>query len=204
MVTVEQDDLSIYSIFNSHETPGSISTGSSAGHQLVDSSSTFNDIPSAIYAHQNYSPAPHCMYEQPNYSVPTEDQQSSAVSSYPWWHSRAIATTPTTATASNNNSATQLHHRTYPYGNSNYVPLHQHQQQSTSPTDERSSSVQSYVSSPSCTSIQSPVMQRSPANAASNNFASNSNSPVAHQSTNQALGQQQINFQELYSPVCRF
>lgn len=222
MIQVEQDDLSIYSIFNSHETSATTSSGgSSSGHQqqqLADSSSTFSNS-SAIYPHHNYSPTPHCMYEhQFNiYSLPTEhqqqqlqQQQGSLVTSYPWWHNnRAVAATPTAITASNNNSATHLH-RTYPYGNSNYVPLHQQQQQSISisPTDERSSSAQSYVSSPSCTSIQSPVI--SPANAAaSNNFAaynnSNSNSPVAHQSTNQALGQQQsTNFQELYSSVCRF
>ena len=177
---VEQDDLSIYF---SHD-PASV--GSSAGHQIVDNnSSNFNNT-SSIYAHHHYSPAAHCMYEQQNYSLlPTEHQQSGGTvsSQYPWWR--------------NNGS----HNRAYPYGSSNYVPLHQQQQQqSSSPIDERSSSAQSYASSPSCPSIQSPAI--SPANVV-NNFVynSNSNSPVAQQSANQGLTQQQPNYQELYSPV---
>ena len=146
------------------------------------------------YSHPTYpsvaagSLVSNCMYEQHAYA---EHQGNGAANIYlPWSH------------VPHSNMGRSMLQRNYHYGNpNNYRPL---QQQPTSP-EERSDSAQSYASSPSCASLQSPAQSPAAAVAtvaghfaysscSSSRSNSNCNSPAEQV-------QHQASYQELYSPV---
>ena len=141
----------------------------SAGSVTEGSSFTY---PFPTYQNYTSMPATPYMYEQQVYDHQNTGGSTGAYSH--WSH----------PSSSNMNSLLQRSY-SYPSANNYGLPAHQ---QPTPPLD-RSDSAQSFTSTASCTSIQSPL--QSP----SSRSNSNCNSPSVGQI------QLQTNYQELYSPV---